>query len=46
MIRASVTIVFDNSDKSKAPIGFEAMPEVSVTRQVSFRMDLMALERL
>lgn len=32
--RASVTIVFDNSDKSKAPVGFEQMPEISVTRQV------------
>lgn len=35
MTRASVTIVFDNSDKSKAPVGFEQMPEISVTRQVS-----------
>ncbi|GAA5902189.1 hypothetical protein JCM5296_006624 [Sporobolomyces johnsonii] len=33
--RASVTIVFDNSDKSKAPVGFENMPEISVTRQIS-----------
>jgi structural maintenance of chromosome 2 len=30
-----VTIVFDNSDKSKAPVGFEALAEISVTRQVS-----------
>lgn len=34
VVRASVTIVFDNSDKSKAPLGFENMAEVSVTRQV------------
>lgn len=33
--RASVTIVFDNSDKQKAPVGFETMAEISVTRQVS-----------
>ncbi|KAI5475198.1 nuclear condensin complex protein, partial [Pseudohyphozyma bogoriensis] len=33
--RASVTIVFDNSDVSKAPVGYEAMPEVSVTRQIA-----------
>lgn len=38
--RASVTIVFDNSDKSKAPIGFEAMPEISVTRQVRLREEM------
>ncbi|KAM0749892.1 RecF/RecN/SMC protein [Meredithblackwellia eburnea MCA 4105] len=33
--RASVTIVFDNSDKSKAPVGFENMAEISVTRQIA-----------
>ncbi|GAA6059589.1 hypothetical protein JCM10212_005088 [Sporobolomyces blumeae] len=33
--RASVTIVFDNSDKSSAPVGFENMAEISVTRQIS-----------
>ncbi|GAA5823463.1 hypothetical protein JCM5353_002156 [Sporobolomyces roseus] len=33
--RASVTIVFDNSDKSTAPVGFENMAEISVTRQIS-----------
>ncbi|KAK4050313.1 Structural maintenance of chromosomes protein 2 [Microbotryomycetes sp. JL201] len=33
--RASVTIVFDNTDKSKAPVGFENMPEISVTRQIA-----------
>jgi chromosome segregation ATPase len=32
--RASVTIVFDNSNKELAPVGFENMPEISVTRQV------------
>ncbi|BGP12974.1 Structural maintenance of chromosomes protein 2 [Rhodosporidiobolus nylandii] len=29
--RASVTIVFDNSDKSRAPVGFENMPEISIS---------------
>ncbi|GEM06543.1 structural maintenanceof chromosome 2 [Rhodotorula toruloides] len=33
--RASVTIVFDNSDKTQSPVGFENMPEISVTRQIS-----------
>ncbi|GAA5966873.1 hypothetical protein JCM8115_006184, partial [Rhodotorula mucilaginosa] len=33
--RASVTIVFDNSDKSQSPVGFEKMAEISVTRQIS-----------
>lgn len=33
--RASVTIVFDNSDKSKAPVGFDKMDEISVTRQIA-----------
>lgn len=32
--RASVTIVFDNSDKSQSPVGFEKMAEISITRQV------------
>lgn len=32
--KASVTIVFDNSDKEKSPIGFENSPKVSVTRQI------------
>ncbi|KAL6949037.1 hypothetical protein ACO0QE_001525 [Hanseniaspora vineae] len=33
--KASVTIVFDNSDRSKSPIGFETYPKISVTRQVN-----------
>lgn len=32
--KASVTIVFDNSDKSKSPIGFENSAKISVTRQI------------
>jgi len=41
--RASVTIVFDNSDKSTAPVGFENMAEISVTRQVRFVSSLVPL---
>ncbi|KAI6376739.1 hypothetical protein MCOR25_002704 [Pyricularia grisea] len=32
--KASVTIVFDNRDKKKSPIGFEEYATISVTRQV------------
>jgi len=32
--KASVTIVFDNSDTSKSPIGFEEYQQISVTRQI------------
>jgi structural maintenance of chromosome 2 len=32
--KASVTIVFDNQDTSKSPIGFESVPKISVTRQI------------
>lgn len=32
--KASVTIVFDNSDKEKSPIGFENSAKISVTRQI------------
>ncbi|KAI5307199.1 Rab GDP dissociation inhibitor alpha [Ascosphaera pollenicola] len=32
--KASVTIVFDNRDKSKSPIGFEEYTTISVTRQI------------
>ncbi|KAL1296978.1 hypothetical protein AAFC00_004577 [Neodothiora populina] len=32
--KASVTIVFDNKDKSTSPIGFEDYPTISVTRQI------------
>lgn len=32
--KASVTIVFDNSDKSTSPIGFEEYGQISVTRQI------------
>ncbi|KAL7276940.1 Structural maintenance of chromosomes protein 2 [Rhizina undulata] len=32
--KASVTIVFDNSDKSKSPINYEDFAQISVTRQI------------
>ena len=32
--KASVTIVFDNRDKDKSPIGFEEYAQISVTRQI------------
>ncbi|KAK9458146.1 P-loop containing nucleoside triphosphate hydrolase protein [Dipodascopsis uninucleata] len=32
--KASVTIVFDNRDTSKSPIGFERCPQISITRQI------------
>ncbi|OBA23155.1 RecF/RecN/SMC protein [Metschnikowia bicuspidata var. bicuspidata NRRL YB-4993] len=32
--KASVTIVFDNLEKEKSPIGFENSPKISVTRQI------------
>lgn len=34
MTKASVTIVFDNRDKTKSPIGFEEYATISVTRQI------------
>ncbi|OTB19918.1 hypothetical protein K445DRAFT_152832 [Daldinia sp. EC12] len=33
--KASVTIVFDNKDKQKSPIGFEEYANISVTRQIA-----------
>lgn len=33
--KATVSINFDNSDKSRSPLGFEANDEITVTRQVS-----------
>ncbi|CCF59325.1 hypothetical protein KAFR_0G02930 [Kazachstania africana CBS 2517] len=32
--KASVTVVFDNSDRDNSPIGFTNSPKISVTRQV------------
>ena len=34
MTKASVTIVFDNREKKKSPIGFEEYGQISVTRQI------------
>lgn len=33
--KASVTIVFDNSDREKSPVGLENCKQITVTRQVS-----------
>ncbi|SNX83715.1 probable SMC2 - chromosome segregation protein [Melanopsichium pennsylvanicum] len=33
--KASVTIVFDNSDRSKSPVSFENCPQLTVTRQIA-----------
>ncbi|WVQ94975.1 hypothetical protein IAU59_002067 [Kwoniella sp. CBS 9459] len=33
--RASVTIVFNNADRSKSPLGFENTPQITVTRQIA-----------
>lgn len=32
--KASVTIVFNNEDRDKSPVGFEAYKQITVTRQV------------
>lgn len=33
--KATVSITFDNSNKSQSPLGFETHDEITVTRQVS-----------
>ena len=33
--KATVSIVFDNSDRSRSPLGYEDHQEITVTRQVS-----------
>ncbi|RPD56886.1 condensin complex subunit SMC2 [Lentinus tigrinus ALCF2SS1-7] len=33
--KASVTIVFDNTDRSKSPVGLESCSQVTVTRQIA-----------
>ncbi|KAI0641717.1 condensin complex subunit SMC2 [Trametes meyenii] len=33
--KASVTIVFDNSDRSTSPVGFEGCAQMTVTRQIA-----------
>ena len=35
--KASVTIVFDNSDRAKSPTGFENFKQITVTRQVRLK---------
>jgi structural maintenance of chromosome 2 len=33
--KASVTIIFNNSDASSSPIGYESHKQITVTRQVN-----------
>ncbi|KDD76958.1 RecF/RecN/SMC N terminal domain-containing protein, partial [Helicosporidium sp. ATCC 50920] len=33
--KASVSIVFDNADKSRGPVGYEHLDEITVTRQIN-----------
>lgn len=35
MTRASVTIVFDNTDRARSPVSFEAYSQITVTRQIA-----------
>lgn len=32
--KATVSVVFDNSDRTRSPLGYEDSPEITVTRQV------------
>ncbi|KAJ6824880.1 structural maintenance of chromosomes protein 2-1-like [Iris pallida] len=32
--KATVSVVFDNSDRSRSPLGYEESPEITVTRQI------------
>ncbi|GMH08779.1 hypothetical protein Nepgr_010619 [Nepenthes gracilis] len=32
--KATVSVVFDNSDRSRSPLGYEDSPEITVTRQI------------
>lgn len=36
--KASVTIVFDNTDKAQSPVGYEQYDQIAVTRQVRCRV--------
>ena len=44
--KATVTIVFDNSDKKQSPIGYEHYNEVTITRQVRVCMMFLDLNKL
>lgn len=33
--KASVTVIFDNNDKSQSPIGYEDFNEITICRQVN-----------
>lgn len=36
--KASVTIVFNNEDRRRSPVGFESYRQITVTRQVNVRI--------
>lgn len=36
--KASVTIVFNNEDRGRSPVGFESYRQITVTRQVNVRI--------
>ena len=37
IVKATVSIVFDNSDRSQSPLGYEDSDEILVTRQASVK---------
>ena len=39
--KASVTVVFDNSDKDKSPSGYDHCTQITVTRQVCHASTLL-----
>ena len=44
--KATVSIVFDNSDRSRSPLGYEDCPEITVTRQVKSKLLSSLFQRL
>ncbi|KAK0596861.1 hypothetical protein LWI29_019718 [Acer saccharum] len=46
--KATVLIVFDNSDRRRSPLGYEDHPEITVTRQivVGGRKNILSMEKL
>lgn len=44
--KATVSITFDNSNKSQSPLGFETHDEITVTRQVGKETMLFFLKAL
>lgn len=47
--KASVTIVFNNEDRERSPVGFESYRQITVTRQVNaygYRKQASVITRL